>query len=197
MASSLVTLGYWGIRGRAGTIRSLLSYCGIPFQNKVYTNDEWAKDKQILGLNYPNLPYLIDGDKKITESSAILRYIPLKAGRKDLVGSTDDEAIQVQTALGVLVDLRSNLNAIIWTKGDFQAEKERAFTKGVVKNKLEHLDTNLKGKEWLCGFLSIADFDLFENLDLIHEVEASRLEKVSKSSELPQAIWRVTRIQGS
>lgn len=41
---------------------------------------EWLADKPNLGLAFPNLPYLIDGDVKLTQSLAIMRYLARKAG---------------------------------------------------------------------------------------------------------------------
>lgn len=168
-----LTLGYWAIRGKCGTARSLLAYCGLPFQQKLYSDyKEWfGKDKQGLGFEYPNLPYLIDGDKKITETTAILYYIALKAGKRELIGNTDDKYVQVQTAFGVIDDLRGALGKLTWTKGDFAAEKEEGFTKGAIKNKLDVLNKNLEGKEWICGFLSIADFYLYEAAELANEIQ--------------------------
>uniref|UniRef100_A0A8C2M9K0 glutathione transferase n=1 Tax=Cricetulus griseus TaxID=10029 RepID=A0A8C2M9K0_CRIGR len=39
---------------------------------------QWLNEKFKLGLDFPNLPYLIDGSHKITQSNAILRYIARK-----------------------------------------------------------------------------------------------------------------------
>ena len=57
-------------------------------------HNEWLKEKYSLGLKFPNvshtifskiviflqLPYYIDGDVKLTQSSAILYYIADKYG---------------------------------------------------------------------------------------------------------------------
>uniref|UniRef100_A0A8D2I2D6 glutathione transferase n=1 Tax=Urocitellus parryii TaxID=9999 RepID=A0A8D2I2D6_UROPR len=43
-----------------------------------YDRSQWLSDKFKLSLDFPNLPYLIDGVQKITQSSAILRYIARK-----------------------------------------------------------------------------------------------------------------------
>lgn len=82
MSESLV-LGYWNVKGRAEFIRLLLSYLNLPFTEKVYIhgpppeNDvsSWFNEKFSIGMELPNLPYLIDGDYKISESLAIARYI--------------------------------------------------------------------------------------------------------------------------
>ena len=76
-------LGYWNIRGLAESIRLLFHYLEIDYQEVLYdfgpapdfNGDSWFNVKYTLGLDYPNIPYLIDGDFKMTESNAILRYI--------------------------------------------------------------------------------------------------------------------------
>lgn len=80
------TLGYWCIRSRAQFLRNLLIYKGVEFEDKVYklgpapdfNFTDWLKEKFTLGLAFPNLPYFIDEDVRITQSLAILRYL----GRK-------------------------------------------------------------------------------------------------------------------
>jgi len=135
----------------------------------VRINKNWA-------LNIQISPTLLTVTKKLTESAALIHYIPIKGGKKELIGNNDDKFIHVQVALSVAHDLRTDLNHLCWTMGDFKTEKEDAFTKGGVKSKLELLNKNLEGKEWLTGFLSIADFQLFEAVELIHDIEPSRLE---------------------
>ncbi len=76
--SKVPTLGYWDIRGRAQPIRFLLKYAGVEFNDKRYElgpgssmaeiqsiNKHWLPDKFNLGLDFPNLPFYIDGDVKV------------------------------------------------------------------------------------------------------------------------------------
>lgn len=68
-------LGYWDIRGLTSTIRNLLHYKGVEFVEKLYPIGpapeydvaEWLADKQTLDLDFPNLPYYIDGDVKLSQ----------------------------------------------------------------------------------------------------------------------------------
>nr|CDS35256.2 glutathione S transferase Mu 1 [Hymenolepis microstoma] len=76
-------LGYWDLRGFTEQIRLLLRYIGVEFKEKLYHPGEgpdnllkeWLDEKFKLGLEFPNLPYYIDGDFKLTQSAAILEYI--------------------------------------------------------------------------------------------------------------------------
>ena len=65
-----IHLGYWGIRGRGQVPRLLLAYTGLEWTEKKYfSQDEFkgiGKDQTTLGLPFPNLPYLIQGDFKLT-----------------------------------------------------------------------------------------------------------------------------------
>lgn len=74
---SEIILGYWNIRGLAQVSRLLLTYTKANWKDKLYTdpNSWFGKDKKSMTFAFPNLPYLIDGDLKMTESIAIYRYI--------------------------------------------------------------------------------------------------------------------------
>lgn len=78
-------LGYWSLRGRGQVLRLLLAFTGADWEDKVYTGPEkWFGngDKASLGLPFPNLPYLIKDDLKLTESAAIAKYIIKKSHKK-------------------------------------------------------------------------------------------------------------------
>ena len=61
-------LGYWKIRGLAQPIRLMCEYGELAFEDVQYelegppgfSGAAWGDVKQTLGLDFPNLPYLID-----------------------------------------------------------------------------------------------------------------------------------------
>ena len=68
-------LGYWDVRGLAEPIRLMLEHCAIAYKDKRYQfgkdaadafKGDWINDKFSLGLNFPNIPYFIDGDLKLS-----------------------------------------------------------------------------------------------------------------------------------
>ena len=91
------TLGYWNIRGLVSNVKYQLAYCGIEYNMKKYALSEesgkyscpeWKSDKVSLGMDFPNLPYFIDGDVKISETLAIHHYIAQKY-KPELLGASD------------------------------------------------------------------------------------------------------------
>ena len=73
-------------------------YLSVDFEDVFYeqgdapdfSRESWFSVKEKLGLDFPNLPYYIDGDFKLTESAAIIKYIAAKYDAK-LLGRTTEE----------------------------------------------------------------------------------------------------------
>merc|ERR1711893_59720 len=105
-------LGYWAIRGLAQPIRFILEYTGTQYEEDRivagpapdFDRSEWTNKKFTLGLDFPNLPYYIDGKIKLTQSNAILRYIARKNG---LEGQTEEERCRVDLMLEQSMDFRN------------------------------------------------------------------------------------------
>jgi glutathione S-transferase len=78
-----VIFGYWKMRGYSQFLRHLLTYTETEFTEIQYDKREkwFDEDKKGLGFDFPNLPYLIDGDFKLTESLAIAKYIIKRSGK--------------------------------------------------------------------------------------------------------------------
>ena len=164
MAEAKLVLGYWGVRGLGQQLRNLLEYLNLPYEDKRYTDrEEWfAKDKLNFKSDFPNLPYLIDGDKYITESEAIMVHLILKANRPDLLGSTPEERVHIAQLKGVLLDVRRDFFGVVVNKALTDLQKE--FNEKVIPRLTlvsKHLGTN----EFLTGKLSILDFSFGEFLN--------------------------------
>merc|ERR1711892_531587 len=98
------TLCYWNSRGLGQPIRLLLEFTGTEFEDRkltmegapTYDKSCWTDIKDTLGLDFPNLPYFVDGDIKITQSNAILRHIGRRNGIARLAYNPDYDTLLPQ-----------------------------------------------------------------------------------------------------
>ncbi|XP_075553474.1 glutathione S-transferase Mu 2-like [Dermacentor variabilis] len=116
-----LVLGYWDIRGRAQAIRNLFAYVGVEYEDKRYSHgsgpvpsrEEWLADKYKLGLDFPNLPYLIDGEVRLSQSFAIMRYLGRKHG---LMPKDEDTERRVDMIEIKVMDIARRMAALCYDK---------------------------------------------------------------------------------
>lgn len=156
-----IKYGYWGVRGAGQVGRLLLAYTGATWENVKYTTrEDWFdKDKKGLGLQFPNLPYLIDGDFKLTESRAINSYIIKKSGKTELLGKNLKDEARVECLIGVFTDVRTALMPLV-----FDPEWKNKLNDAVAKitPKLDELSKFYGDNEFSLGYLTLADFYISE-----------------------------------
>jgi len=166
-------LAYWDIRGLAHPIRMLLKYVGEDFEDKrysctvsdgptgpVYNRDGWMNEKFSLGLDFPNLPYYIDGDVKIVQTNAILRTI---ARKHNMCGETISEKAHVDMCADAIMDLRNGFVRLCYNpKYSDLVDSYRKDLPG----KLKPFEQYLGDKKFLVGDQpTFPDFHLYEMLD--------------------------------
>nr|ABS32297.1 glutathione S-transferase class mu [Cyphoma gibbosum] len=162
------TLGYWKTRGIGQPIRLLLNYVKEEFDDVYYemgdapdySRDAWLNVKYTLGMNFPNLPYYIDGDVKVSQSNAILRYI---ARKHDLLGKTDEEKTNVDMMLDIAMDMRNGVIKMVYNKDYEKLIKEY---EPKCKEILAGYEKWLSSHKWFGGDdVTVADFHMYELLD--------------------------------
>ncbi|XP_050812413.1 glutathione S-transferase Mu 1-like isoform X3 [Gopherus flavomarginatus] len=163
-----VTLGYWDIRGLAHAIRLLLEYTGTAYEDKMYScgeapdydKSQWINEKEKLGLDFPNLPYLIDGKTRLTQSNAILRYI---ARKHKLCGETEEEMLRVDMLENQAMDFRMSLVMIAYNP-DFEKVKPGYLEQ--LPEKLKLVSQFLGKRKWFAGEkITFVDFLMYDILD--------------------------------
>jgi len=161
------TFGYWNIRGFGQPIRFLIQYLGVDHNEKSYIDDggekreEWfKKDKFALGLDFPNIPYWIDGDFKLTETKAILKHLSRKYDPKLM---PKDETILARSEMleNVLADVWQILVAYAYISTD---EVKKSFPENSTV-KLEQLSKFIGSNKFAVGSqITYVDFLLYEIL---------------------------------
>lgn len=163
-----VTLGYWDIRGLAQPIRLLLEYTGTPYEEKAYVCGEapnydkscWFNVKEKMSLDFPNLPYLIDGEHRITQSNAIMRYL---GRRHNMCGETEEERVRVDMIDHQSVDFRFAFIVLCYSP---EHEKKKAEFLKNLHTTLERFSKFLGNRKWFAGDkITFADFLMYEILD--------------------------------
>ncbi|CAI9151784.1 unnamed protein product [Rangifer tarandus platyrhynchus] len=160
-------LGYWDIRGLAHAIRLLLEYTDSNYEEKKYTmgdapdydRSQWLNEKFKLGLDFPNLPYLIDGAHRLTQSNAILRYI---ARKHNMCGETE-EKIRVDILENQTMDVRLHMARICYSP-DFEKLKPGYLKE--IPEKMKQFSEFLGKRPWFAGDkLTFVDFLAYDVLD--------------------------------
>lgn len=175
-----VKLGYWNIRGLAERLRHILEYCGVPYTEEKYEvadREKWFNEikPKLLEKNAAvTLPYLIDGDKVITESNGIAVYACFRGNKPELVGRNPEEQVLLATVLGVYKDVHSSYIKLVY--GTYTAEKTFEQALGETIKGFEPYMQKFSGllgeKEFICGGLTWIDFvvaDFLQTLGLLSE----------------------------
>lgn len=164
-----IVLGYWKIRGLAQPIRYLLEYIEHPYQDCLYEQGDapnfsiecWTSVKNTLGLDFPNIPYIIDDDTKLTDCYAIMIYLSTKYA-PELLGQTPEQKGEIDMIYSQLKDIKSAIT------GPCYVGVDRKILMATAKNKLAPIVKYLGKKDFLTGdTLTFIDFYMLEMCDFV------------------------------
>jgi len=187
------TLGYWHIRGFGQPIRFLLAYLGVDYEDKLYSSlADWSADKFNLGLDFPNVPYWVEGDIRLTESKAILRYLAKEKGGSKNAFPTDPVAVRQSDMLeNVVVDAWTLLARVAY----INSEGEIEHFKSQAPLKYEALSKFLGKKAFLLGEqLTYVDCFFYELLHFYTCYDAEYLDPYPNLSEYKKRFEAVPEI---
>jgi len=182
-----IIIGYWNIRGLVQPAILLLEYAGVNYETRLMSmpKPDWLAYKTSLGFDFPNLPFLEDGDLKITQSKAIFKHLGRKFG---LCGTSLNSQAEVDMMLDVASDLIQAMTGVCY-RADFSEDIKQKFINGTgegplstsIKTRLMPLNNKLGKNDWFVdNALTVADFMLWEVLD------AFRLLFAGCLAELPE-----------
>ena len=113
---STIKLHYWPVKARTHAIKAVCQAGGLQFE-EVNSGDMSAIKEQ---LPFGQLPFMEDGDVKLAQSHAILRYCARKAG---LSGDTDAEFALSEMLIEESADLFTMMG-----KANYAEDKPKAYT---------------------------------------------------------------------
>ncbi|QDZ23650.1 glutathione S-transferase [Chloropicon primus] len=199
-----VQLGYWAIKGLGQPIRLLLEYAAFDYEDVLYfcvqkedgsfDKSSWFDNKFSLGLPFPNLPYLVDGDLKITQTNAILQYLANRAG---LAGETTEDRARVNMLLCYSQDVRKRYTAAAYSK-DFHDMKGDLVE--FIRSSMVELEGYLKsfGEDGSCFLVgkkaTFVDLLWYDLIDQFLVLDASLLDGRQGLRTLYDAIHNHERI---
>ena len=147
---SELKLCYWNLRGFGEPIVLMLEYLDVKYNYKRYTvanRQEWfEKDKPSFQGDFANLPYLVDGNTRVAESMAIMRYLGRKF--KALYPENEEEERKCDVAQGAVLDFRMNFVKLVY--GDDYDKQKDGFIEEL-PNKLSKFENVLSKHNWLTG----------------------------------------------
>jgi glutathione S-transferase len=166
---STLKLGYWKIRGLASNIRFQLAHSGVAYENVFYevtdapelSGAEWTDQKYKLGLDFPNIPYVIDGDFKLTETIEIHKYLADKY-QPELLGRDAETRAHLGMLSFHIIHLKMSVITPCYVCGDRQkiTDAYRAELPAIL---------SFKGDKKFIGseHVSYLDFYFFELLQML------------------------------
>ncbi|CAK8678999.1 unnamed protein product [Clavelina lepadiformis] len=179
-----LVLGYWDLRGRGEALRCVLEYLGVEYEDKRYKlsgeppnidGSSWFGVKAQMNLDLPNLPYIIDGDVRMTQAWAILKYLARK--HTILFPKTEEEIRSCDMLEEVGRDLALPFYTLCYNHEDFDEAKKKYFGETLPKL-LDLLEKFLGSSNWMIGDkMTYVDFFFCEVLDDIQLMTSDCLDK--------------------
>lgn len=180
------------MKGLGEKTRWLLAYLEFDYAETNPSFNDWfdphsSKSKSSYGLAFPNVPYLIDGEVKLTESEAINTYIIVKAGlAAQMLGSTAAQQGLVRMIEGIFHEIRFEIRYVFFREDGKKLTQDALA--GKMGDKVCHLNAFVEHKKpFILGDKpSLADFHIaaiYYQLDLTirtYGIDAPPMEHLSR-----------------
>lgn len=158
----------------------MFAYLGVDFEDVKYgvtldqdmgswDRSQWTDVKFTLGLEYPNLPYLIDGESRVTETAAIMKYVA-KKWDSSLLGKTAAETARAEMLYAHVNDMKQKCTGPCY-RGEKQGDELKDAIAEDCQPILERLFEVIQPGQWAAGeTLTWLDFFLAEVIEYLEAI---------------------------
>jgi len=161
-----LSLTYFDVRGRGETIRLILAYAGVQYQDIRMPIGSETFTLLKPSLRYGQLPRLTIGDEELYQSMAIARYL---AREHRLVGGNNLENAQVDEVVDTICDLENAAYTALFTKDPAAKDEKLGEVLGTkvpeTLLRLEKLLTSRGGQFFAGNCLTWADLHFLHFVD--------------------------------
>jgi len=188
-------LTYFNSKALAEPIRMMFAVAGVEYEDIRIQKEEWPEQKQ--NYDWGQLPVLEIGEKKLSQSNAIARYL----GKQfKLAGSDDWEAAKLDELADVLVDFRTEWRKFFAEQDpEKKAESKKNLLEVAIPKYLGKLDVTKKdnGGKFLMGQnLTWVDIQFAHFLELFEiTVGQAILDGYPNLKELQKNVFEVPTIK--
>ncbi|XP_011265525.1 uncharacterized protein LOC105256930 [Camponotus floridanus] len=186
-------LTYFPVKALGEPIRFLFTYGGTEFIDNRFNEEDWPKIKPT--TPFGQVPMLEVDGKKVAQSTAISRYLAKQYG---LAGKDDWEALEIDSTVDTIHDLRANIAAYQYENNETAKEEKLKRAKEIVPYYLERLDAQVgkNGGYFVGGALSWADFVFVGVLDYLnYMMKENIIEKYDNLKQLKQKVEEIPAIK--
>lgn len=188
-------LGYWGYRGFGQQIRLLLEHTGTEFEDRKFSGDDWFEVKYKMGFDFPNLPFYVDGDVKLTQPIAIMRHVCRNHGDASLLGKSEVERRRIDQLQEQCNDFRMIFCESICYNPHFEQIKED-FCSRHLPPMLAAYENFISSSEWFAGAsLTYIDFVMYELLDWIRLFDQDAFAKNPHLAKFMERFETLPRVE--
>lgn len=186
-------LTYFPVKALGEPIRFLFSYGGVEFEDFRFDREDWPKLKP--DMPFGQVPVLEVDGKKVCQSVAISRYLAKQFG---LAGKNDWEALEIDSTVDTIHDLRSKIGAFHYEANEQAKAEKLKVAQELVPYYLERLDAQVKknGGFFVGGALTWADLTFVALLDYMNFMMGHNIiEKYDNLKQLQEKVLAEPKIK--
>ncbi|EFN62038.1 Glutathione S-transferase [Camponotus floridanus] len=186
-------LTYFPVKALGEPIRFLFSYGGTEFIDDRFDREDWPKIKPT--TPFGQVPVLELDGKKVAQSTAISRYLAKQYG---LAGKDDWEALEIDSTVDTIHDLRAKIAAYHYENNETVKEEKLKVAKELVPYYLERLDAQVQKNDgyFIGGALTWADLTFVALLDYLnYMMKENIIEKYDNLKQLKQKVEEIPAIK--